>query len=157
MDADSLRQSKKKKCKAFRVERIWSLKILVLQMSFFQFYMPRSVLNSPKSNFPSPFGSAASIISCVQEDSSEEVVSKFKTEKFFFSNFGRCAKLFAKIYLFENNSNIFILPFFFDLPILGDVCSIVQNCLKIPLKIFSRFFFYVLIFFAWQYWETFAM
>ena len=77
MDADSLRQSKKeKKCKAVRVERIWSLKILVLQMSFFQFYMPRSVLNSPKSNFPSPFGSAASIISCVQEDSSEEVVSK---------------------------------------------------------------------------------
>ena len=57
-------------------ERVWSLKILVLQMSFFQFYMPRSVLNSPKSNFPSPFGSAASIISCVQEDSSEEVVSK---------------------------------------------------------------------------------
>ena len=76
MDADSLRQSKKKKCKAVRVERVWSLKILVLQMSFFQFYMPRSVLNSPKSNFPSPFGSAASIISCVQEDSSEEVVSK---------------------------------------------------------------------------------
>ena len=74
MDADSLRQSKKKRkeCKAVRVERIWSLKILVLQMSFFQFYMPRSVLNSPKSNFPSPFGSAASIISCVQEDSSKE-------------------------------------------------------------------------------------
>ena len=41
MDADSLRQSKKeKKCKAVRVERIWSLKILVLQMSFFHFTCP---------------------------------------------------------------------------------------------------------------------
>ena len=64
MNADSLRQSKrKKKCKAVSVERIQDL-----QMSFFQFHMPRSVLNSPKSNFPSPFGSAASIISCVQEN-----------------------------------------------------------------------------------------
>ena len=96
MDADSLRQSKKeKKCKAVRVERIWSLKILVLQMSFFQFYMPRSVLNSPKSNFPSPFGSAASIISCVQEDSSEEVVSKRMS--FFYTKKSNVAKCFFDI------------------------------------------------------------
>ena len=69
-------QKRKKKCKAVRVERILGFENPGITNVFLSFYMPRSVLNSPKSNFPSPFGSAASIISCVQEDSSEEVVSK---------------------------------------------------------------------------------